>query len=302
MKNRAWSGFFLFRCHRITTTFVIFARSFRIRYITKNYEHEIVCTDSKCTELQSYLSDFFWLSFRWEVRSFVRCALTSWNRPKTIKNRIKSTKITHAESAQLHHVNRKMEQDHGNNEEETTTNEWIHRARKKRHTHTCVRANAKRLYAKKRKYGEQLHLWHMVILPSSINIHFTRALAPIIRLQIWFIKKNYHHFVCSSWSLSSSSSMPNIRRNVYKFYIKWTGTDLCSFGIIFCGLLLLELSWSLLPYYLFTLNEFDVVYDVSMQEIEWEWNRCELSKERMITAQLEFIGRCDKMKGIKSWW
>ena len=53
---------------------------------------------------------------------------------------------------------------------------------------------------KRRKYCEQLHLWHMVILPSSINIHFTRALAPIIRLQIWFIKKNYHHFVCSSVS------------------------------------------------------------------------------------------------------
>lgn len=85
-------------------------RSFRIRNLqTKTKEKSTQkilwtwfhCTNrnaSHCNHIWTHLFSFFvlrWFSWAFAERC-VRCALTSWNRPKTIKNRIKSTKITHA--------------------------------------------------------------------------------------------------------------------------------------------------------------------------------------------------------------
>lgn len=99
--------------------------------------------------------------------------------------------------------------------------------------------------------------WHMVILPSSMNIHFIRALAPIIRLQIWFIKKNYRHFVCLSVSHTHARTLTWKRTRTTSVECK---AEHNWYRFMFTARESLEFSWFLLPYYLFTLNEFDVVY------------------------------------------
>lgn len=90
------------------------------------------------------------------------------NRPKINthtrkKKRIKSTKITHAESAQLHHVNRKMEQDHGINEEQTIHNTHSTARKKnaqklrerKRVSEKRIQANAKHLTQRNREKSKR---------------------------------------------------------------------------------------------------------------------------------------------------
>lgn len=144
-----------------------------------------------------------------------------------------------------------------------------------------------------RIYGKQLHLWHMVILPSSINIHFARA--PIIRLQIWFIKKNYHHFVCSSVGRLCGSHThrhantcpktgQSIKENWYKFLPNVWRFPLSLFYTVFDAF-----PW--FPSLCYSQNSeyfsCDVVYDCNREEIHQnaghkKWDQSEFSKKRWI--------------------